>query len=92
MKQVHVFYTGTVQGIGFRYTVQTFAQRLSLVGWVRNLPDGRVEMVAEGAEDTVEKFCQAIDAHFGGYIQHKDKTWKPSSGEFKNFQITHFNG
>ena len=92
MKQVHVFYTGTVQGIGFRYTIVTLAQKLNLCGWVRNLPDGRVEMVAEGAEETVEKLCQIIEEHFAGYIRNKEKTWNPHSGEFKSFEITHFNG
>ena len=46
--QAHIFYSGTVQGIGFRYTVLDYARRLDLKGRVKNLPDGRVELLAEG--------------------------------------------
>ena len=50
-KRIHVYYEGRVQGVGFRFTSEYVAQQLKLTGWVKNLPDGRVELVAEGKED-----------------------------------------
>jgi len=52
--------SGRVQGVGFRYFAQATASRVGLHGWVRNLPDGRVEAAAEGDADAVERFEQAL--------------------------------
>lgn len=51
---------GRVQGVGFRYFTETAAIRQELHGWVRNLPDGRVEIVAEGDADALERFEQLV--------------------------------
>ncbi len=59
-RRMQIFYSGSVQGVGFRYTVKTVAAGFEVTGAVRNLPDGRVELVAEGAEDELEAFRQAI--------------------------------
>ena len=56
MKQANIFYNGTIQGVGFRYTVRTLAKECHVVGWVKNLPDGRVELVACGEKEKVEIF------------------------------------
>lgn len=56
--QAHVFITGKVQGVGYRYYTSKQAQTLKLNGWVRNLPDGRVEAVFEGKTPIVEKMIQ----------------------------------
>ena len=85
--QAHIFYSGTVQGIGFRYAVERFASGLKLTGWVRNLSDGRVEILTEGRKEDIEKFHQQIDARFDGYIKEKQVSFKPSEGKFKEFQI-----
>ena len=65
---MHVFYSGRVQGVGFRYTVRTVATGYEVNGTVRNLPDGRVELIAEGAKEELEAFRQGIResglAHF----------------------------
>ena len=53
--RVHVFVTGRVQGVGFRYSAYQEAVRLGIAGWARNLPDGRVEAVYQGARQTVEE-------------------------------------
>ena len=55
-KQLHFYYSGMVQGIGFRYTVQDIAAGLLVCGWVKNLTDGRVEVIAEAEEDTLRVF------------------------------------
>ncbi|MBN3039263.1 MAG: acylphosphatase [Candidatus Omnitrophica bacterium] len=89
-RRVHVFYSGRVQGVGFRFTVERLAAGLELRGWVRNLSDGRVEMVCEGRESGLVRILEKIDSSFSGYIRQKDINWKPYSGEFSNFDIRFF--
>ena len=85
--QSHIFYSGTVQGVGFRYTVERCAVILKLTGWVKNLSDGRVEILVEGSQEDIEKFLRQVDAHFEGYIQDKEVSFSSSEGKFKDFQI-----
>jgi acylphosphatase len=59
-QRLHVLYAGRVQGVGFRYTAKVVATGFEVTGIVRNLPDGRVELVAEGLKDELEGFQQAI--------------------------------
>lgn len=54
-RRLHVFWSGRVQGVGFRYTAESAALEIRLTGWVRNLPDGRVEVVAAGEEPRLAK-------------------------------------
>lgn len=89
MIQAQIFYSGVVQGVGFRYSVQHMANDLKLAGWVRNLHDRRVEILVEGPKSDVERFCQEIDRRFEGNIRDKQISYHPSQGHFKNFQITH---
>lgn len=68
-----VFYEGRVQGVGFRYTTKREAMGFDVTGWVRNLPDGRVELQAMGDDDEVEAFLQAIrEGQLGGNIQGEE--------------------
>ena len=68
--RVRIFYSGSVQGVGFRYTAKTVAAGFEITGVVRNLPDGRVELVAEGARAELEAFHAAIrDAGLAGLIR-----------------------
>jgi len=55
MVRAHILFSGTVQGVGFRYTTLSFAQQLSLTGWVKNLSDGSVQAVAEGPREKIEE-------------------------------------
>jgi len=87
MKQVNIFYIGRVQGIGFRFATLSYAEKCELKGWVRNLPDGRVEIVVEGRGDNIKKFCRSIEGHFDGYIKDKDVSVVDATGMYKNFKI-----
>ena len=87
-KQLHLYYSGKVQGIGFRYTVQDIASFLKIYGWVRNLNDGRVEVLIEAEENTLSSFLEQINQHFSRYIKEVNTVWQPASGEFRDFQVT----
>ncbi len=89
MIQAHVFYSGTVQGVGFRYTTLELAMNAGLTGWVRNLPDGRVELLAEGEKADVDKLLRDIDDYFKGYIASKDIQYEQLDGQqrAKGFMI-----
>lgn len=81
-----VLYAGRVQGVGFRYTTHKLAQGFAVAGQVRNLPDGTVELVAEGAPDQVEGFLAAIARHMAGYIE-RDTINDESPQGIHGFQI-----
>jgi len=81
-------YTGHVQAVGFRYTTQGLAARFAVTGFVRNLPDGRVELVVEGAEPELDRFSQAVHAAMQGYIRKVSSRDEPATGEFTAFRIT----
>ena len=83
-----VFYSGRVQGVGFRYTVKSLTPGFEVTGTVRNLPDGRVELIAEGAREELDAFRQAIrDSALKRHIQREEERWGEASGEFRGFEI-----
>ena len=82
-----VLYTGTVQGVGFRATACSIARKFPVAGYVRNLPDGTVEPVAEGQNDAVERFLTTIADSFRGYITRDTRTRATPTGEFDRFEI-----
>jgi acylphosphatase len=83
-----IFYSGRVQGVGFRYTTKTVATGFDITGIVRNLPDGRVELVAEGARAELAEFRQAIlDAGLAGLIHDEQVIWAAAKNEFRGFEI-----
>ncbi|MCS7336924.1 MAG: acylphosphatase [Verrucomicrobiae bacterium] len=87
-KRMQIFYSGRVQGVGFRYTAKSVAAGFDVTGFVRNLPDGRVELVAEGAKEELEAFRQAIrDAGMAGFIRDEQVIWSEPEGGFRGFQI-----
>ena len=83
-KQVR--YTGRVQGVGFRYTAQHVAKGSAVAGYVRNLPSGDVELVAEGEAEEVDAFLAAISRQMAGYIEQSLVQDGAPSG-LKGFQI-----
>lgn len=88
LRRLHVFFSGTVQGVGFRYTVQRQAERFkAITGWVRNLSDGRVEFTAEGSADELESFLSVIQNEMSGYIDTYDRSWEAPTGEWTQFSI-----
>jgi acylphosphatase len=85
-----VLYSGRVQGVGFRYTTQSIARRYAVAGYVRNLPDGRVELVAEGEQQEVGGFLREVRDHFQRHIRdEKSDVQTAASGEFHSFEIRH---
>lgn len=68
-----IHYAGRVQGVGFRYTVYQLAKGYEAAGYVKNLPDGRVELVAEGAESEVRGFLDDIANKMVGYIRSAER-------------------
>ena len=86
--RMQVDYAGRVQGVGFRYTVKSLAPGYEITGTVRNLADGRVELLAEGTRDELQAFHQAIlDSGLGGLIRETQVTWGEARGEFRGFTI-----
>lgn len=86
-KRLHVFYSGRVQGIGFRYTALDIARQQKVCGWVKNLDDGKVEITAEASEDILNRFLEEIKQVFSRYINDVNIEWLPASGEFSDFEI-----
>ncbi len=80
-------FTGHVQGVGFRYTVKNVALRHDVGGYVRNLRDGRVELVMEGADQEMEELLNEICDRMTGYIKKVDTNVLPATGEFSHFLI-----
>ena len=80
-------FSGHVQGVGFRYTAQSVARGFDVVGYVRNLPDGRVELVAEGDEPEIAKLLEAIAEEMSGRIKKRSDFDSPPTGEFSAFSI-----
>jgi acylphosphatase len=86
---MQIFYSGHVQGVGFRYTVKSVAAGFEVTGLVRNLPDGRVELQAEGLEAELEAFRQALrDAGLDHFIRQEEVTWSEATGGLRGFEIT----
>jgi len=86
-KRMHVLYSGSVHGVGFRYTAERIAESLGLTGWVKNLRDGRVEIVCEGKEPALKEFLQKIEGIFKDYIRNSDIEWNDATKEFEIFDI-----
>ena len=87
-QRLHILYTGRVQGVGFRYTTKTVACGFDVTGEVRNLSDGRVELVAEGARLELEEFQKAIqDSEVGRFVRQEEVAWATAKNEFRGFEI-----
>ena len=82
-----VHYRGRVQGVGFRYTTREIASRFDVNGYVQNLPDGQVLVVAEGPKPELDAFFAQIQTEMNSYIRGANVVTAPPSGEFENFDV-----
>jgi acylphosphatase len=82
-----VYYSGKVQGVGFRATVADIARDHPVTGWVKNLDDGRVQLLAEGKEEDVKKFLDAVRTQWKKNIEKEQVEEKKPTGEYKGFSI-----
>ena len=89
MVQAHILYSGTVQGVGFRFMVQRYALSLDLTGWVKNLSNGSVEILVNGPKENIEKLFEMVEEYFQGHIRNKDIQFTSSDVEFKDFLIAY---
>lgn len=88
MKRYHLYIEGIVQGVGFRWYAQRIGRKNGVTGWVRNLSDGRVEIVVEGDDKKVDDFISEIkEGYLGRNISNIEKTEEEYKGEYKSFEI-----
>lgn len=87
MTSAHIYFTGHVQGVGFRFTTARIARALGLAGWVRNLPDGRVEAMLSGSAELIEECLKDLKAHFGANITGMDRRARDTADVPVQFEI-----
>lgn len=90
MPDVHhetVFFTGHVQGVGFRYATRQVAKEFEVTGFVCNLADGRVQIEAEGARAEIEAFVAAVEEKMHGYIRKVERSGGKRPAQFTGFVI-----
>jgi len=86
-KQVHVYYSGRVQGVGFRFSAERIAIELGICGWVKNLADGRVEMVAVAQQEKLEDLLKRLADDFSRYIRDAEIRWLDPTEKFGDFGV-----
>jgi acylphosphatase len=90
MKAAQVFYEGHVQGVGFRYTVKQIAKGFDVIGWVRNLADGRVELQASGEPGELSAFLEAISqSELRAHIKNQTEAPLAAPPAARGFEIRH---
>jgi len=82
-----IYYQGSVQGVGFRFTTVRVANGYAVTGFVRNLPDGRVEVVVEGQSKEIEAFLSDLADSMQGYIRNVQIHEEPYVGAFHGFDV-----
>jgi len=80
-------FSGTVQGVGFRYTACRVAEAFGVAGYVRNLPDGDVEVVAEGEQEEIDRFLEQLGRQMRGYVVRMTQQAAPHQAEFRGFRV-----
>jgi len=88
--RAHLYVSGIVQGVFFRAHTRDVARSLNLTGWVRNLHDGRVEVIAEGPKNNIERLIEwTHKGPPGAQVDNVEIHWDDATGEFKNFEISY---
>ncbi|MDD5218485.1 MAG: acylphosphatase [Candidatus Omnitrophica bacterium] len=88
-KKLVAIFSGTVQGVGFRFTTERIAKRFDVTGYVRNLPNGEVELVAEGDVEVLQDFLKAVrESGLAPYIRDMETNWSNAEGKFQRFGIS----
>lgn len=82
-----IFFSGHVQGVGFRFQTRTVAQRFDVTGWVANLSNGDVQVVAEGEPAELQRFVDEIHTAMGGFIRSTEIEKGTATAEFSRFEI-----
>lgn len=82
-----VYFSGHVQGVGFRYTVLQIAREFEVAGYVRNLIDGRVQLEAEGRAEEIDAFVAAIEERMHGYVRKIERAAGERTRQFAGFAI-----
>lgn len=82
-----VYFSGHVQGVGFRYTTLQVAKEYEVTGFVCNLPDGRVQLEAEGAKPEIEAFLRGLAEAMPGYIRKTERASARRPAQFQGFVI-----
>ncbi len=85
--RAHVIFSGFVQGVGFRYTTKMLASGYALTGWVRNLPDGTVEVEAQGDKEEVSTFVGRVRSEMERNITDVKIAWKDAKRNEKGFAV-----
>jgi acylphosphatase len=85
--QAKVLYAGEVQGVGFRWRATRTADPYEVTGFVRNLPDGRVELVAEGERGELERFLAEVARRTEGLVASAEVEWAAAAGGFEDFGV-----
>ncbi len=85
----HVIFIGQVQGVGFRYASQRTSSSHNLTGWVRNLPVGSVEMLAQGQAQDIDDCINDIQDSFAGYVRDTEINEIPPNPRYTRFSITY---
>jgi acylphosphatase len=87
-KRMQIIYSGRVQGVGFRYNAKSVANGYEVVGTVRNMPDGRVELIVEGEKVELEAFRQAVrESGMDSFVEDEAVSWAEPKNEFRGFEI-----
>lgn len=89
MKRWHIYFSGRVQGVGFRFTSRQVAGRYEVSGWVKNLPNGSVEMIVEGPSDQLRKYIDDVSQSTHGHVADTQVTKSDATGEFSGMEIRH---
>ena len=84
---IHAYFSGRVQGVGFRYTTLQLARGYEVAGHVRNLSDGRVELEAEGAAGELHAFLAQVQRQLGDYIRNTELSEAERAPQFRDFTI-----